>query len=328
VAEFFISSDLHFDYWRPFSKFLPDGTSTRLHVIRQVLEAGLKRANTDLVIFTGDILHNARRIDAPLAKFVRSYFESLKGKRVIVLPGNHDLRYSFGTTHSLLAPILPDHTEYIAEPRSITIDDVVLHVLPFHPSIDTMRKQLFDFQLKHDRINILLSHFTPNGAKLRDDFSTGDKFGYINPTDLKMFDYAFLGDCHLGNQELDGRIFIPGSPVQHSFGEEDQDKFTYKIAIDSQIKRFKLPSIAPQFKTIYVESDEDIKKVTEVDREKYYLRIISKIPLTNKISTANMVYVENPTPVEFDSNLEYREVVRDYVNQKDPELVPLLMEYL
>jgi DNA repair exonuclease SbcCD nuclease subunit len=331
LFNFFLSSDLHFDLWKPFSHFLPDGTTDRLWKIRQVLEEGLKKANTDTVIYTGDIIHNSRTITPILANFVRNYFESLKDKRVIVFPGNHCLRMGgFKQPQSMLAPILPNHTEYYGQPTSLNItQDIVLHILPFYPDITIMKEQLHSFKLQHDRINILLSHFTVGGSKLRDDFNSETKYGSISQTDLKIFDYSILGDCHYGNQELDGRIFIPGTPVQMTFGEEGQDKFTYKIGISSKgVTKERYLSNAPAFKTLYINSEEDIQQISQIDKENTYLRVFSKIPLGHKVDTTKFVYIESPKEVQLEKNLDYKDIIREFVKGKNPELVGLLGEYI
>jgi DNA repair exonuclease SbcCD nuclease subunit len=327
MFNFFFSSDIHFDFFKPFSTFNPDGTSSRLQIIKKVLLDGIKKSDCDTIILCGDILNVSKSITPLLANFVKQFFEEIGDREIIVFDGNHDKRYTFGTAYSMLKPILPHNVKYIDKPTTLLRGDAVLHILPFNPSIDTMKTQINEFQLKHDKINLLFSHFSIGGAKITDDYSIGKKYGYINSSDLKMYDYCFLGDIHK-SQEIDDFIFYPGSPVQHSFGEENDLKATWRIRIsNSAVVKERIISDAPCFKTFYIEKDEDIQQLSMIDGS-LYPRVLSKIPLGNKVDTTKFVYIESPKDVQLDISLDYKEVVINYVKERNPELLSLLCTLL
>jgi DNA repair exonuclease SbcCD nuclease subunit len=330
MSDFFFTSDIHFGYYRSLSEVLPDGTTSRLHEIAAVLDNGMKQAECDLKIIAGDVLVQSKNIDYTLGNFVKNFFKKIPGQ-ILVIPGNHDIRYTFGQVHSILKVILPDNVTFIEQPTSWQLNkDVILHFIPFHPNIDTLKQNIEDIKILHDKVNILVSHFSVEKAFIRDDFSVaiGKKWEVLRLSLLKRFDFVFLGDIHL-SQMVEDFVFYPGSPTQLSYGEEGQEKATWKVAITPDaIKRDRIVSRGKEFKTIEVFTMEDLDKVRAEEHKGNFVRVHAHIPVAKELNLDRIIYKEVPREAVVAPDLDYRDIVINYTKEKDPEVVDLLKGYL
>lgn len=327
IEQFFLTSDLHFSNKQPFSKLLSNGETSRLHTLSNTLLNGITKADCETKFFLGDILDRSRTIDPILANYVKDFFKKLKGE-IFVFSGNHDIRYSFGKVHSMLKAILPSNIIYLEAPTSIQRKDCIFHIVPFYPSINILEENIHHLKVNYDKINIFFSHFSVEKAIIRDDYSIGNKWGAIKLALLKKFDYSFLGDIHI-SQEINNQVFYPGTPLQLNFGEEGQEKATWKVSIEvDTIRKEKIRSMGPEFKTIKIRSEEDLPKVVEEQKKGNYIRVISDIEVGNKLNLDDIIYIENPKEIQLATNLEYKTLIREYIRQKNEDLAPLLERFV
>ena len=94
---YLLFSDVHAHAWSQFSTTLPNGRNSRLQIILDELDRafdGLETRGGETAVFAGDLFHTRGQIDPEVFNPVFEFFANLsvRGFRIIMIPGNHDLK--------------------------------------------------------------------------------------------------------------------------------------------------------------------------------------------------------------------------------------------
>jgi len=238
------------------------------------------------LVIAGDVFNRAKEASPELIKRIRERFESLKGIRVIIIPGNHDQKDGPD-------PFIPRN--YYGENVSVCCqrpyeileeNKVVFYCFPFQP--ETSSREVFQkFKLKE---NGGLLHLGVMHGTLIDDENIRNyakeveqEYFPIYRQDIEEagFDYLALGHIHkkfwqnrIGKTE----IVYPGTPEPWKSTEEEERKVAL-VRLDDNGVRVKDISVEPALKVIKwsmrMRSDEEEKTIKEI---KGYLEEKKKDP--------------------------------------------------
>ena len=205
-------------------------------VVFEKLYKTLKKEKVDYIIHCGDIAHTKTQISPEFVKMCSDFFKSLADiAPTYVILGNHDGNLRNSSRLDALTPIVEslDHTNLTLLRDSGEVKlrgNYNLNVL------SVFDRDNWSKPANKERINIALYHGAVSNCKT--DIGWTMEHGEDTIDIFDDFDYAFLGDIHKTNQELDkaGKIRYCGSTVQQNHGETNdkgfliwdiQDKDTY-----------------------------------------------------------------------------------------------------
>tara|TARA_R110000737_G_scaffold263664_3_gene271656 strand:- start:585 stop:3737 length:3153 start_codon:yes stop_codon:yes gene_type:complete len=185
----------------------------------------LRKEKVDYIVHCGDIAHTKTQISPEFVEMCTNFFRSLADiAPTYIILGNHDGNLKNSSRQDALTPIaaaLSHPNLHLLKNSGETLldDSVALNVLSVFDEDNWMHPS------NPDKINIALYHGSISGVKTDTGFimEHGE-----HPIDIfKGHDYAFLGDIHKTNQQLDdeGRIRYCGSTVQQNHGETNDKGF-------------------------------------------------------------------------------------------------------
>lgn len=323
-----VLSDPHFHNYKQHSHLVSGVNSRLLDVVGAVEEAF--RVASDLgckhMMIPGDLFHVRGMIKTGVLSYVLDLFDTQTSRydmNVLMIPGNHDMENYSGGPHAL-EPFGFIKGCTIAMSEGAMFADRLVCTIPYQPTTAL-------FENEYERINaqkadLVMIHQGIDEARPTLNMpETG-----ISASQFKQTVVA--GHYHM--PKLMGKVLSVGAPIQHSFGDEGQDrgfwvldgdefefhKLTYPEFLTIPID--KLTSVDISKKIVRVKTDderriEDVKSVLKeayswsVEVEKQY---VSRHQETIKISS----------PIEMLS--QYLKITGKYPNAD--ELVAMGMEVL
>jgi DNA repair exonuclease SbcCD nuclease subunit len=255
MTKFLIFSDLHLHPFQAFHKIV-NGVNSRLLEIANVLDTIIDLAhkeNCDAILFGGDFFHT-RIVERETLALAGSILKKSEIP-IIAISGNHDQSKDalYSAVESLRGLVT------ILNNEEITIAGTNIRGIPY-----TTNK----IEIKEEP-DILLLHTGIGGAKMGADFvdNTSRPLEEIN----RLANIVICGHFHLPQlfknpPIVGGFVLIPGSPVQHNFGDEGQDRGCW--ILDNENLRFE-PISGPTFGTM---TEEESKEPSEIN----YVRIKKK----------------------------------------------------
>jgi len=237
-------------------------------------------AGIDVVVVLGDLFHDRRSLEIEVISAMSKFFEDTVEKynqQWVVFPGNHDmfLRHSWNVnslTH------LRKHLTVIEDVKLLMLDHRRFWVLPFIQYERSFMKVLWKIEDQHEDGDTLLTHIGVRGATLNTCFLLKD-WSIIN-FDESKFQRIYTGHFH-SKQNLDKKVFYPGSPIPFKFDEGDVPHGFYVHDLDDDSYKFiniwkagnqLLPNerMPPQFCTF---SDDSINNKTKDDVYNNIIRV-------------------------------------------------------
>lgn len=252
-----ITSDLHCANWKPFGISLSDGFNSRLQQCLNVLDEIFTYAEQNKatnVFILGDLFHTRGRVETTVYDIVYKTIKSKaeQGFSIYLLVGNHDQATKAGEIHALLP---------FQEIVNVTIIDTPqllgnVYFVPYSEHIDIENFKKTDY---------LLGHFGVSGAVVgSSNYVIGET---VTLKHLKDYKKVFLGHFHK-NQVL-GNTYLPGAPLQHTFGDREDTKGFYHIDENYNVKF--IETTAPKFKSVDVANTTD---VTGFEKDDYVQFVI------------------------------------------------------
>lgn len=143
--------------------------------------------------------------------------------------------------------------------------DVTAFFQPYVEDVEDLVERLSSAEVGGSGRNVLFGHFGIADAEMgpaqvqdRDWMDSGDAV-------FKDFDWVFAGHYHRP-QNFGEKVWIPGSPLQHSFGEREQQK--RMLFLDTEDGSVESVSVdGPRY--VVVETKDDFKGLTEYDQPLY-----------------------------------------------------------
>lgn len=177
-------------------------------------------AGIDVVLVLGDLFHDRRSLEIEVIWAMSKFFEETAEKydqQWIVFPGNHDMFLRHSWNVNSLAP-LRKHLTVIEDVKLLTLDDKRFWILPFIQYEKSFMRVLRRIEQQHEDGDVLLTHIGVRGATLNTCFLLKD-WSIVSFDDSK-FQRIYTGHFH-SKQNLDKKVFYPGSPIPFKFDEGD-----------------------------------------------------------------------------------------------------------
>lgn len=289
-----ITADIHCFAYKPFSTITDTGRNSRFVECLKVLDeiyTFAEKKKCENVYIAGDLFHNRSKIDTVVYDDVYSFFKTVDHFHTYLLVGNHDQAVKDGSIHSL-RPFAELHNIDVID-HPLTIENVLFVPYQDHFNVDLLTPADF-----------FIGHAGVTGATVgASNFTIGE---VLSPKHLRQYKKAFLGHFHK-NQQIDN-IYIPGSPLQHTFGERDDDKGFYYV--DDKYNVDFVRTSAPRFGSVDVTSEDDLVGFDEKD----YMQFIVKSKKVKKVDFTK--YAKNckvilDLPKKYEERLEIKSAESD-----------------
>lgn len=261
-----VSADLHGHLYTPHSRIDSNGYNSRLIVCAKALEqvgnyieeirtdkgdewhGVVERGVRHLHIFCGDLIHSRIAVNTVVGNVLRASLGILnkKGLDTLANIGNHDM-YLRKDGEVSLSMFEPDLAVKSGGCQYKLKSGEVLYVffIPFTADQQELRSRIKAAEEKKGDKNILVAH-----TGLRE--AVAGVYGYRLKDELPVdvlkeleYDWYFVGHYHIPQDFGDG-VLIPGSLVQHTFGEREREHGFFVVNLEDDSYRF-VASDSPQF---------------------------------------------------------------------------------
>lgn len=333
---FVFFSDIHVHNYKTFSHPTPNGVNTRaqecLNAIRYVREYCVKN-KIAYAIFGGDLFNVKGVIDVPVWNAVYDEIMLFGAEHInlIMIPGQHDM-VSEKTGYVNALETLP--TDIINKPtvwKPIISDAPRFVLIPYQHEWGLFNTSLKELLSKNER-SIIIGHACVAGAMVNNKHMLiGIAQSSFDTKDIKC---VFMGDIHLRQSLVTKHCGItinyPGSLLQNSFGDRDQQKGFFDVNTeDDTITTVMVPS--REFKVITIQEHLDYSADNFKDA---YLRLEVPDNISPESVKAKLVewgitdfIITTKTPdsasvavTSVDLDMDERTLVGEWVNNQDTKL--------
>ena len=217
----------------------------------------LRELEVDYIVHCGDIAHTKTQISPEFVDLCSDFFRNLANiAPTYIILGNHDGNLRNSYRQDALTPIVNaldnPNLKLIKNSGEVNLDDTfTLNILSVFDTDNWVAPS------DGAKVNIALYHGTISNCQT--DAGWVMEYGENDISIFDRFDYAFLGDIHKTNQQLDkkGRIRYCGSTVQQNHGEtndkgfliwdiEDKDTFSVEHHVLTNPKPFITINLTPK----------------------------------------------------------------------------------
>jgi len=348
-----VSSDLHGHLYTPHSRMDGNGYNTRLMVCANALEQigkyiseirddskdeWCKVSHTAIMhLFCGDFIHSRIALNTVVGNVLRSSLAELTRNNIWTFAdiGNHDmyLRKEGEVSLSLFEPDLSVRRG--GHSFQLTTGEVLyVSFIPYTADQNELRSRIKAAEEKKGDKNILVVH-----TGLR-EASTG-VYGYRLKDEIPVdilkeleYDWCFVGHYHIP-QDFGNGVIIPGSIVQHTFGERGDPHGFYVINVVDDSYRF-VPSDSPQF------IQEELKIIPENPKEEWvgnYVKLVFEdvdlynqaqqyvegykesgvLSVVRELRTKGRVFEKGPVDTQVEYGMSMSEMVTSFVKRHAKE---------
>lgn len=155
---YLIFSDVHAHAWSQFSTVdQTTGINSRLQITLDELERAfdaLEEKGGDLAVFAGDLFHIRGQLDPEVFNPVFALFErmALRGFRIVMIPGNHDLKgkeaSDLGNAFNSLSAI--KGISIFTQPQGFIYGDKNLAFVPWISKVETLKSVISNLKVAAD----------------------------------------------------------------------------------------------------------------------------------------------------------------------------------
>lgn len=259
--------------------------------------------NISVFVIAGDLFHKRGAVSTIVYNMTYLVVESFKivGITLIILAGNHDqVSNEDKPQNSLFA--LNKIAIIVSECGELVLNrEVRLLMIPFSKNKELVLNPIENFE-PDDIPTVLVSHLGINGAYVgKTSYACKDMFSLADLQPEK-FKYIVLGHYHKP-QLLDYNALYTGSPIQHNFNDEGEDRGFWVIDTDRRYDMRLIPLKSPKFMTIMGEIPSD------VDIENNFVKVIASSENVDKI-----VEAIGDSTVKLEIQKDYQEETRSGVS--------------
>lgn len=244
-----ILSDPHFHNYKQHSSLIGGVNSRLLDISKAVEEAFHKAADLGCkhMMIPGDVFHVRGTIKTGVLNHVMNLFDiqtGWHGMEVLMIPGNHDMEDYSGGPHAL-EPFGFIKGCTIAMSEGAMFADRLVVAIPYQPTTALFESEYE--RLDAHKADLVMIHQGIDEARPTLNMpETG-----ISASQFKQTVVA--GHYHL--PKLMGKVLSVGAPIQHSFGDEGQDRGFWVLDGD-EFEFHKLTY--PEFLTISIDKIRDV----------------------------------------------------------------------
>ena len=298
-----------------------------------------KVKNIKYVLFAGDLFHTRAKVNTIV---FNSVYDEIKefhkdGIHLIMIAGNHD-QYDNSDVpeHSLHAfNDLPGVYVYgdlaihaiQQEPGGEIVD---VYCVPYSKNVQRTKEWIASQEERgYGRSRICLFHLGIRGGLVGNgSYPMADAFD-IEDLRPDFFKYIIGGHFHK-RQILGGypHAFYCGSPIQHSFGDEGEDKGFYVVDTSKRWDIEFVPIPNPKFLTMTLQ-DVINTDMQAIANEGHYVRLqvteeelqtaLQHLPDNLKYKVELQRKYEENTRVDVKIGMSFEEIVSKYANEYNPE---------
>jgi len=248
-----VFSDLHVHPWAAFSRLDENGTNNRLADTLAVLEIVAKTAKAkkaDCIFFAGDFFHT-QRIDAETIHLAAEALQVFSiNTPIIAIEGNHDQAAKIRNLTSVSGLRVPSQWHWLRG-NELQVKGVTVWGAPY------------GFEGYPDPIpDVTLLHRGVRGADVSDYFLSPFEHD-LAAEDAKLYAKKLVICGHYHKPQVfrgETTILIPGSPLQHTWGDTGQDRGIWMADINDTVELTFIPLDMPKFIRVTSENVEDLAK--------------------------------------------------------------------
>jgi DNA repair exonuclease SbcCD nuclease subunit len=313
-----VLADPHFHNYKNHSTTIGGKNSRLLHVaetVKAAIDIGGEKG-CGAVAIAGDIFHVRGAVRPSVLMTVAECLEYAVSRdiEVVLIPGNHDMEYFRGgeTAVDILSEMKKVHVLDGKAPWLIGGWDIV--GIPYIHDVEEF-KDAFGKLLALEKPDLVLMH---QGV---DDFKPSETTPETGIVASALENDGWVISGHYHTAKKVGRVLSPGAPLQHTFGDEGQErgcwvltegdaefipidvapKF-YTVSTAKDLKKLK----APCFVRIKAKTERAAKSLREKALEAGAESVV--VQLEKSFATAHEKTVKLSTP---------RQMIRDYLALKE-----------
>jgi DNA repair exonuclease SbcCD nuclease subunit len=330
-------ADLHAHNYKEFDERTDRTGSKRLDIIIDTLtyiQNYCVENGIGTILFAGDAFHVRARVNTIVFNAVYDKFKEIArcGIDMIAIPGNHDdYDNSDLPNHSLHAFKDIEGMTIMDKPDIVILEDDTPVVCARYSKNTKMIKDFINSINPNDfkKKPILLGHLGVSGAYVGNgNYPMADAFT-IEDLRPDIFKYIVLGHFH--KRQFLGDLphaFYCGSPIQHSFNDEGEDKGFFVIDTDKRWDAQFVPIPNPKFitMTFYDVATQDIQAIADAG---HYVRLqvteeelqtaLQYLPDNLKYKVELQRKYEEKTRVDIKIGMSFEEIVSKYADEYYPE---------
>ena len=275
-------ADMHLDW--PFTNLSDKenfGERRRLEqrkAFKQIINY-IKEKNIEYFFIAGD-LYEQQYIKKTTIEYINNLFKEIPNTKIYITPGNHDpfIKNSFYNN------FLWNNNVHIFNGNVQIIENNEVDIYGYGFSDYYLKEEKIDsINIKNkEKINILITHGTLDGASLEDrEYNSLPR----RKLEEKGFNYVALGHIHKNNYNENENIVYPGSTVSIGFDELGKHGMIEGEIINKKLITKFIPIETTEFKEIEIEvteiisKEELVEKINEINLEEnklYKIILIGK----------------------------------------------------
>ena len=249
-----VTADIHFHNWSDYHTINTDGINSRLEDIIKIfkqIETFNKKNKVDYLFILGDIFHSRSKLDMDVVSLAAETLYEFSRKsniEIVMLLGNHDIAASNENIHIL--KIFKPFCRIIDEAHRYEIGNCAVYALPYCISSIEIKKHIRHFsemigQESKEWYRLFISHNGLDGASIGPNEYKIESPTSVDDTKNNLFDLCLYGHYHK-HQQIAENVYYVGSPLQHSFGERNDEKGFIYLDTESGYHEF-VKTIYPKF---------------------------------------------------------------------------------
>lgn len=304
-----------------------------------------------LTLFAGDMYHKRKAVDQTVKNRIRDEVKRFGqfGIWTVMIPGNHDQvdnsdfpQHSLHSFRELEKVVLLDRFDPYFLPWEIAEgEEAFIYPVPYSKNAEMVKQEINRYaehaKARPEVPHILLGHLGVSGAYVgKGSYAMADAFT-VSDLHPEAFNFGVFGHFHK-RQQLGGHehYFYTGSPLQHSFNDEGEDKGFY--VCDTTTGKAEFVAIpAPQFITVKVKKAADIKRVKK-ELEGNFLRIqveaehvdklVSELPDEAKFRIEVQKEYTEERRIDVDSSMPIAQIITEYSKEFNEDALDVGLEIL
>ena len=256
-------ADMHFDC--PFTNLSDKenfGEIRRLEqrkAFREIINY-IRENNIEYFFIAGD-LYEQQYIKKTTIEYINNLFKEIPNTKIYITPGNHDPFIK----NSFYSNFLWNNNVHIFNGNVQIIENNEVDIYGYGFNDYYLKEDKIDLiNIKNqDKINILITHATLDGANLEDR-----EYNSISRRVLeeKGFDYVALGHIHKNNYNEKENIIYPGSTVSIGFDELGKHGMIEGEIINKKLITKFIPIETTEFEEIELDVTEIISKEELIEK--------------------------------------------------------------